>query len=87
MGGTLSDGGYPHAKYYSVLVISFCVFLIYDGPNGSLFISIILHNSEFRILNSEFWIPNSEIRRTNWSIVFTIYFNSAILPVLVPGEE
>ena len=26
----------------------------YDGPNGSLFISILLHNSEFRILNSEF---------------------------------
>ena len=25
-----------------------------DGPNGSLFISILLHNSEFRILNSEF---------------------------------
>ena len=26
----------------------------YDGPNGSLFISILLHNSEFRTLNSEF---------------------------------
>ena len=26
----------------------------YDGSNGSLFISILLHNSEFRILNSEF---------------------------------
>ena len=25
---------------------------IYDGPNVSLFISILLHNSEFRILNS-----------------------------------
>ena len=25
----------------------------YDGPNGSLFISILLHNSEFRIRNSE----------------------------------
>ena len=26
----------------------------YDGPNGSLFISILLHSSEFLILNSEF---------------------------------
>ena len=31
----------------------------YDGPNCSLFISILLHNSE-RILNSEFGIRSSE---------------------------
>ena len=29
-------------------------------PNGSLFISILFHNSEFRILNSDFRFPNSE---------------------------
>ena len=28
--------------------------LAYDGPNGSLFISILLHNSEFRNLHYEF---------------------------------
>ena len=28
----------------------------YDDPNDSIFISILLHNSEFRILNSEFRI-------------------------------
>ena len=38
----------------------------YDGPNGSLFISILLHNSEFRIPKfalriSEFEIPNCEV--------------------------
>ena len=37
-------------------------FYIYDGPNGSLFISILLHNSEFRILNSEICTANFEIR-------------------------
>ena len=26
----------------------------YDGPNGSLFISILLHYSDIRVLNSEF---------------------------------
>ena len=26
----------------------------YDGPNGSLFNSLLLHNSEFLTLNSEF---------------------------------
>ena len=35
---------------------------MYDGPNGSLFISILLHNFEFRILNSEFRILNSDFR-------------------------
>ena len=34
--------------------------LIYDGPNGSLFISILLHNSEFR---------NSELRISEFGIV------------------
>ena len=34
----------------------------YDGPNGSLFISILLHNSEFRILNSEICTTNFGIR-------------------------
>ena len=33
----------------------------YDGSNGSLFISILLHNSEFRI-------PNSEICTTTFGI-------------------
>ena len=38
----------------------------YDGPNGSLFISILLHNSEFRIPKfalriSEFGIRNCEV--------------------------
>ena len=31
----------------------------------------------FTISNSEFRIPNAEIRRTNWTLAFTIYFNSA----------
>ena len=39
----------------------------YDGPNGSFFISMLLHNfefcSEFRIL-----IPNSDICTTNFGI-------------------
>ena len=30
--------------------------LNYDGPNGSLFISILLHNSEFRICTTNFGI-------------------------------
>ena len=34
----------------------------YDGPNGLLFISILFHNFEF-------WIPNSEIRTTNFGIL------------------
>ena len=39
---------------------------VYDGPNGSLFISILLHNSEFGIPKfalriSEFWIRNCEV--------------------------
>ena len=36
----------------------------YDGPNGSLFISILLHNSEFRNLHCkilEFGIRNCEV--------------------------
>ena len=37
----------------------------YDGPNGSLFISILLHNSEFRILNSEFRNLHCEFRNSN----------------------
>ena len=31
----------------------------YDGPNGSLFISMLLHNSEF-------WVPNSEFRNLHY---------------------
>ena len=46
----------------------------YNGPNGSLFIPYY-----YTIPNSEFRIPNSEIRRTNWTLAFTIYFNSANL--------
>ena len=39
---------------------------VYDGPNGSRFISILLHNSEFRIPKfalriSEFVIRNCEV--------------------------
>ena len=41
----------------------------YDGPNGSLFISIPLHNSEFRILNSEFQIPKFALRISEFGIV------------------
>ena len=36
----------------------------YDGPNGSLFISILLHNSEFRVLNSEICTTNFGIRNS-----------------------
>ena len=36
--------------------------LDYDGPNGSLFISILLHNSEFRIFfTANFGIRNCEV--------------------------
>ena len=57
----------------------------YDGPNGSLFISIQTYNSEFwipnseirtngtisqfQILNSKFRISNSEIRNSEFGIV------------------
>ena len=41
----------------------------YDGPNGSLFISILLHNSEFRISNSEFRIPKFALRLSEFGIV------------------
>ena len=41
----------------------------YDGPNGSLFISILLHNSEFRILNSEFRNLHCEFRNSEFGIV------------------
>ena len=47
-------------QYIHVMVLkhSFAItILIYDGPNAPLFISILLHNSEFRILNFEFRIP------------------------------
>ena len=37
---------------------------MYDGPNGSLFISILLHNSEARILNSEFRNLHCEFRNS-----------------------
>ena len=40
----------------------------YDGPNGSLFISILLHNSEFRILNSELRIPKFALRISKFGI-------------------
>ena len=41
----------------------------YDGPNGSLFISILLHNSKFRILSSEFRNLHYEFRNSElWSI-------------------
>ena len=42
---------------------------LYDGPNGSLFISILLHNSEFRILNSEFRNLHCEFRNSEFGIV------------------
>ena len=49
----------------------------YDGPNGSLFISILLHNSEFLILNSEFRIPKFALRISEFLIpnceVFVIW--------------
>ena len=38
--------------------------VFYDGPNGSLFISILLHNAEFRILNSEFQNLHCEFRNS-----------------------
>ena len=39
-------------EFYLVKYLAKAVF--YDGPNDSLFISILLHNFEFQILNSEF---------------------------------
>ena len=36
----------------------------YDGPNDSLFFSILLHNSEFQILNSEIYTGNFGIRNS-----------------------
>ena len=42
--------------------------LVYDGPNGSLFISILLHNSEFRILNSEFRNLHCEFLNSEFGI-------------------
>ena len=41
---------------------------MYDGPNGSLFISILLHNFEFRILNSEFRILKFAVRISEFEI-------------------
>ena len=41
----------------------------YDGPNGSLFISIVLHNSEFWIPNSEIRIPQFALRILEFGIV------------------
>ena len=43
----------------------------YDGPNGSLFISILLHNSEFQILNSEICTTNFGIRNCEVYIIWT----------------
>ena len=42
----------------------------YDGPNGSLFISILLHNAEFRILNSEICTTNFGIRNCEVYIIW-----------------
>ena len=42
----------------------------YDGPNGSLFISVLLHNSEFRILNSEICTTNFGIRNCEVYIIW-----------------
>ena len=36
--------------------------VLYDGPNGSLFITILLHNSEFRI-------PKFALRISEFGIV------------------
>ena len=41
----------------------------YDGPNGSRFISILFHNFEFWIPNSEFRIPNIVLRIADFGIV------------------
>ena len=41
----------------------------YDGPIGSLFISIPLHNSEFRILNSKCRNLHCEFRNSEFRIV------------------
>ena len=43
---------------------------LYDGTNGSLFISILLHNSEFRILNSEICTANFGIRNCEVYVVW-----------------
>ena len=56
---------FKQPKYDEALQIKYN---IYDGPNGSLFISILLHNSEFRILNSEFRIPKFALRISEFEI-------------------
>ena len=43
---------------------------VYDGPNGSLFISILLHNSEFCIPNSEICTANFGIRNCEVYVVW-----------------
>ena len=47
-------------KPFYVLILA----VTYDGPNGPLFISIPLHNSEFRILNSKFRNLHCEFRNS-----------------------
>ena len=44
-------------------------FTLYDAPNDSLFISIVVHNSEIRILNSEICTSNFGIRNCEVYIV------------------
>ena len=44
--------------------------VIYDGPNGSLFISMLLHNFKFRILNSEICTANFGIRNCEVYVVW-----------------
>ena len=47
-----------------------CILDSYDGQNGSLFISILLHNSEFRIPNSEICTANFGIRNCEVYVVW-----------------
>ena len=44
---------------------------MYDVPNGSLFISILLHNSEARILSSEICTANFGIRNCEIYVVWS----------------
>ena len=62
--------GFEEIREVNILEIS--LFFIghnkYDGPNGSLSISILLHNSELWIPNSEFRIMTSEICTMSFGI-------------------
>ena len=69
-GGVLTYGKRRSMCVLSILKFA-CAFeqanqslFFYDGPNGSFFISILFHNSEFRILNSEFRNLHCEFRNS-----------------------